>query len=72
MHAQVDESQSSILSCTTNSDTQNMKNSVCLMSYCQKLSLSFLAILTHQFFLCVFMALQLIISMMSKAMRLEW
>lgn len=44
---------------------------VCLMSFCQELSLPFFAILTHQKLLCVFMVLPLNVSMMSKAMETE-
>ena len=42
------------------------------MSFCQELSLPFIAILTHQKLLRVFMALQLSVSMMSKAMGRKW
>lgn len=42
------------------------------MSFCQGLSLPFIAIQTHIKLLCVFMALPLRVSMMSKSMRRKW
>ena len=43
-----------------------------LNAFCQEQSLPFIAIPIHLKLLCVFMALPLSVSMMSKAMRQKW
>ena len=45
---------------------------VCLMSFCQELSLPFIAIQTHLKLLCVFMAPTLCVSMTNKEMGRKW
>ena len=43
-----------------------------LNTFCQELSQPFIAILTHPKSLSTFMALPLVLSMTSKAMRRKW
>ena len=62
----------SYVSTTTCMTPSVKKINVYLMSFCQKLTLPFLTILLLQKLLCVFMALPLSVSMMSKVMRRKW